>query len=94
MSDFDPDVNEGFDPSGRPCLYLDVSVLEPPEPFKQIVRALASLRIGHSLHVVHRREPFPLYQQLPELGYEYQTVQHNDGLYHIYIWHRLHEDKD
>jgi uncharacterized protein (DUF2249 family) len=94
MPELSSEINQGFDSAGRPCVLLDVSGFEPPEPFKQIVKALASLKAGDALHVVHRREPFPLYQQLPGLGYEYQTVQHIDGLYHIYIWHRSHKDKD
>ena len=65
---------------------IDVSELEPPEPMSQILKALAQLKQGQCLKVVHRREPFPLYEKLPAAGWHYHVEQLAEQLFHIYIF--------
>ncbi len=66
---------------------LDVRRLEPPEPLERILDALADLPAGESLRVLHRREPFPLYDLLRRMGYDWRT-QGQDDRFEILIWPR------
>ena len=66
---------------------LDVRRLEPPEPLERILDALADLPAGEPLHVLHRREPFPLYDLLRRMGYDWRT-QGQDDRFEILIWPR------
>ncbi len=65
---------------------LDVSGLEPPEPLERILEALDSLPADDRLRVRHRREPFPLYTFLRQLGFAWRTDQAGDGAFDILIW--------
>ena len=69
-----------------PVRELDVRDLEPPEPMQQALAALAVLKPGEQLCMLHNREPFPLYTMLRERGYTYRTTQLADGNYEILIW--------
>jgi hypothetical protein len=65
---------------------LDVSGLEPPEPLEQILDALADLAESDWLRVKHRREPYPLYGMLRNMGYLWCTRAHDvDGI-EMMIW--------
>lgn len=64
---------------------LDVSRLEPPEPLERVLDALAALLPGDRLHVLHRRDPLPLYDLLRGMGYAWETAG-GDGRYEILIW--------
>lgn len=64
---------------------LDVSSLEPPEPMERVLEALAGLAEDHRLRVLHRREPFPLYDLLRRMGYAWETTG-ADGRFEILIW--------
>ncbi|WP_132977315.1 DUF2249 domain-containing protein [Thiobaca trueperi] len=66
---------------------LDVRRLEPPEPLERILDALADLPAGEPLCVLHRREPFPLYDLLKRMGYDWRT-QGQDDRFEILIWPR------
>jgi len=68
-------------------LVLDVSSLEPPEPLERVLDALADLPAGDRLRVLHRREPFPLYDLLRRMGYAWETTG-SDGRFEILIWPR------
>lgn len=65
---------------------LDVSGLEPPEPLERVLDALDSLATGERLRVRHRREPFPLYAFLRQLGFRWRTEQTGDAAFDILIW--------
>lgn len=67
---------------------LDVSRLEPPEPLVRILDALEALPPGGILQVRHRREPFPLYAILEEIGYAWYTRRRAAHDYEIFIWRR------
>lgn len=69
-----------------PPIELDVRDLEPPEPFQQALAALAVLKPGEQLRMLHHREPFPLYATLRERGFAYRTTQLADGSYEVLIW--------
>lgn len=72
-------------PANSP-IELDVRDLEPPEPMQQALAALATLRPGERLRMLHHREPFPLYAMLRERGYTHRTTQLADDTYEILIW--------
>jgi len=65
---------------------LDVSGLEPPEPLERILDALDALPSGARLRVRHRREPFPLYAFLRQLGFQWRTQRAGDAAFDILIW--------
>ena len=65
---------------------IDVSELEPPEPMSEILKALAQLEKAQCLRVIHRREPFPLYEKLPAAGWCYYVDKKTEQLFHIYIF--------
>lgn len=66
---------------------LDVRDLPPPEPFEQVLDAIAELPGDGRLCVLHRRQPFPLYDVLQRLGYVWETSG-TEGEYRILIWRR------
>lgn len=70
----------------NPVHELDVRDLEPPEPMQQALAALATLKPGERLRMLHHREPFPLYAMLRERGYTHRTTQLADDTYEILIW--------
>lgn len=71
---------------------LDVSELEPPEPYTLAVECLASLPSDSILNMTHRQEPYPLYQTADEMGFLHQTTYASDGVIHIYFWHKANRD--
>ena len=64
---------------------LDVSSLEPPEPMQRVLEALFHLAADDRLLVLHRREPFPLYDILRRMGYRWETTG-TEGRFEIVIW--------
>jgi len=65
---------------------LDVSELEAPEPFREALAAIGELGEGEYLCMRHRREPFPLYESLTELGFAYRVRKGDRTRYEILIW--------
>lgn len=65
---------------------LDVSELEPPEPLERILDALADLPAGDCLRVRHRREPFPLYRMLRDMGYRWHTRVEPGAAIELFVW--------
>lgn len=72
-------------PETGETLELDVRRLEPPEPLERILDTLADMPRDARLRVVHRREPFPLYDLLRRLGYQWRT-EGADEYFEILIW--------
>lgn len=64
---------------------VNVSALAPPEPMQAILSSLAKLPNGTVLKVMHRREPFPLYERLLAHGWLYHSKMVSDESYIIYI---------
>lgn len=52
---------------------------------QRILEALLDLAVGDRLRVLHRREPFPLYDILHRMGYRWETTG-ADGCFEILIW--------
>lgn len=65
---------------------LDVSDLKPPAPLERILDALADLPQGDCLCVRHRREPYPLYVLLRQMGYRWRCTSKSLGEFEILIW--------
>jgi uncharacterized protein (DUF2249 family) len=65
-------------------LLLDVADLPPPEPLERALDALASLSRGDRLLLRLRRQPFPLYDLLRQMGYRWE-VTGQDGEWQICI---------
>lgn len=65
---------------------LDVSRLEPPEPMVQALAALRELGADEYLVIAHRREPVPLYDLLPGLGFRHRVQQGAATAFEIVIW--------
>jgi uncharacterized protein (DUF2249 family) len=63
---------------------LDVSDLPPPEPLERALDALAELPVGDRLLLLHRRQPFPLYDLLRRMGYRWE-VSGREGDWQILI---------
>jgi uncharacterized protein (DUF2249 family) len=75
-----------MDSDNKKIILLDVSKLPPPEPYLKIMEALTTLKDQEVLKVLHRREPFPLYEELKHIGYEYNTKKIDENQYEIYIY--------
>jgi uncharacterized protein (DUF2249 family) len=72
--------------SNDKILELDVSKLPPPEPFIKIMEKIVYLKENEVLKVLHRREPYPLYEELKKLGFQYHTIMIEEQKYEIYIY--------
>lgn len=70
----------------KKIIELDVSHLPPPEPFIAIMEYLFNLKNNEVLKVIHRREPFPLYEELKKLGFSYRTKQIQNQKFEIFIY--------
>lgn len=64
---------------------LDVHELQPPAPFEIVMDSLTKLKQGEYIKILHRMQPFPLYDILLDNGFRYKV---NDGEFgfDIYIW--------
>ena len=67
---------------------VDVSKLAPPEPMTVILRHLAKLTHQECLLVKHRRQPFPLYEQLKNAGFSYHCIVHAQDNISLYVFHQ------
>jgi uncharacterized protein (DUF2249 family) len=54
-------------------ILIDVRDLNHPEPLEKVLAALEILKedSGQEIQMIHRREPFPLYEILEKQGFEY-----------------------
>ena len=65
---------------------LDVTDLEPPEPLTRILDTLADMPEGDCLRIRHRRDPYPLYGMLRNMGFAWRTRWVHGGI-EILVWH-------
>ncbi|MCG5510618.1 DUF2249 domain-containing protein [Ectothiorhodospira lacustris] len=70
----------------RPVRVLDVRDLPPPEPMEQVLDLLPRLAPGEILCMRHRREPFPLYPILRDMGFDWRVVTPPHAPFEILIW--------
>lgn len=66
-------------PSGRPTTTLDVRTLGPPEPLRQTLETLPDLSSDVVLVQYNDRVPQHLFPKLDDRGYEYETVEDEEG---------------
>ena len=66
--------------------FIDVSELEAPAPFYEIIKILKTLQDGEILEVKHRLKTQLLYKTLNENGYFHKTYEVFEG-YKIMICH-------
>ena len=67
-------------------IILDVRDLEPCEPLEQSLTALGDLKPGEWLRILHRREPFPLYDILQKQSFCWETKSGKNSAFEIIIW--------
>ena len=63
------------------CKVYDVSSLEHPEPLEIMINALKEAREGELLLMIHRREPFPLYEIIKTQNLHYHTRKIGERFY-------------
>jgi uncharacterized protein (DUF2249 family) len=67
-------------------LILDVSGLPPPEPLERVLETIEMLVSGQYLRMLHRQEPFPLYDILANMGFKHHTRVGQETSFEIFIW--------
>jgi len=71
----------------NPEQFLDVNLLEPPEPMGRILSAIEALAQGCYLRIWIHREPFPLYDILRREGFSHITRAGRHSAFELFIWH-------
>ena len=64
---------------------LDVRDLDHPLPLEMAVNAFKKLTGSEVIHMIHRREPLPLFEIITKNGGFYCSRQEDDQLWHIYL---------
>ena len=67
-------------------IVVDVHELQPPEPMQRALDALDTLSEGQYLKIIHRMQPFPLYDILSDNGFKYKVVDGEVSVFDIYVW--------
>lgn len=67
-------------------IVIDVHELQPPEPMQRALDALDSLADGQYLKIIHRMQPFPLYDILSDNGFKYKVTDGEISAFDIYVW--------
>lgn len=66
-------------------LIFDARQMEHPEPLERILAMLPEIAEGGSIRMIHRREPFPLYEILAKRGFSRKTIEHSPTHFEILI---------
>ncbi|WP_435066656.1 DUF2249 domain-containing protein [Haloplanus sp. C73] len=72
-------------PDDRPCETLDASELPPPQPLRNTLERLSEMDDAAVLIQLNDRRPQHLYPKLDDRGYEYDTLETEDGVVTV-IW--------
>ena len=64
---------------------LDTRALDHPLPLEKVVEAFRVLQGSEVIHMIHRREPLPLFEILTRNGGVYRSVHDDAGVWHIFI---------
>ncbi len=64
---------------------LDTREFDHPLPLEKVVEAFRVLQGSEVIHMIHRREPVPLFEILIRNGGFYRCVQDDAGVWHIFI---------
>lgn len=70
----------------------DVQDLPAPEPMQLVLEAVAKLRTGEYVRMMHRMEPRPLYSVLEDMGFDCQLHLEGEAPYEIMIYRK--EDQE
>jgi len=71
----------------HPEQFIDVNLLEPPEPMGRILSGIETLEQGCYLRVWIHREPFPLYDILRREYFSHITRAGQHSAFELFIWH-------
>lgn len=66
-------------------ILLDTRELDHPVPLERAVHAFKNLNGDEIIHMIHRREPIPLFEIIIKNGGRYLSVMEGEDLWHIYI---------
>lgn len=69
----------------RPCEYLDVRTLGPPEPLMKTLEELSQLPNDVVLVQKNDRVPQLLFPKLEDRGYQYETIERDDEVLTL-VW--------
>lgn len=65
-------------------ILLDTRELDHPIPLERAIEAFKQLTEGEVIHMIHRREPIPLFEIILKNGGHYLSYE-EDQIWHIYI---------
>lgn len=66
-------------------ILLDTREFDHPIPLERAVEGFKNLSGDEILHMIHRREPIPLFEIITKNGGRYLSVMEREDLWHIYI---------
>lgn len=66
-------------------ILLDTRELDHPVPLEMAVDAFKNLEKGEVIHMIHRREPIPLFEIISKNGGRFLSFQDSESIWHIYI---------
>ncbi len=64
---------------------LDTRQWDHPVPLEKAVAAFRTLQSSEVIHMIHRREPIPLFEILTRNGGFYHSMHDDAGVWHIFI---------
>lgn len=64
-------------------ILLDTREFDHPVPLEMAIDAFKKLHVGESVHMIHRREPIPLFEIITKNGGRYLSYSEHDTLWHI-----------
>lgn len=66
-------------------ILLDTRELDHPVPLEMAVDGFKKLTGEEVIHMIHRREPIPLFEIILKNGGRYYSFMEEEGLWHVYI---------
>ena len=64
---------------------IDAREMEHPLPLEMTVQAFKNLKDSEVIHLIHKREPLPLFEIISKNGGFYHSSQSSDKVWHILI---------
>lgn len=64
---------------------LDTREFDHPIPLEMTIDAFKKLSGSEVIHMIHRREPIPLFAIITKNGGQYLSFEDKEGVWHIYI---------
>lgn len=66
-------------------ILLDTREFDHPLPLEMAVERFKNLPEDEVIHMIHRREPLPLFEIISKNGGRYLSIREDENLWHIYI---------